>query len=218
MTAPVDLAKVYGCPLPPANLADRKMPVCELQLASTPLLRIHRSVYDPIYYNRRSSGGDQFRFDAAGDEFGVLYASPSFTVCMAETVIRGRFQNGADENWLDENVLSIRSVSELGFEEGRALILADLTKPLIQLGFDNRILSIDDYRGPNLWSTAIHRAFPHLDGLYFTSRYANGPSVAIFDRTKLVSRGAPVPLMRHPLLPGFLNEYDINLDPFPGLR
>ena len=71
MTAPVDLAKVYGCPLPPANLADRKMPVCELQLASTPLLRIHRSVYDPIYYNRRSSGGDQFRFDAAGDEFGV---------------------------------------------------------------------------------------------------------------------------------------------------
>ncbi len=132
---------------------------------------------------------------------------------MAETVIRGSFQGGTTPLWLDEADLSTRSVSELGFEEERPLVLADLTQPLFHLGFDNRVLSVADYRGPNLWSTAIYQAFPHLDGLYFVSRFANVPCVAIFDRARLAIRGTPVPLTKHPLLEGFLDHYQISIAP-----
>lgn len=213
MESPQDLAEKYGCPLPPPDLAKRRMPERELQLASTSLLRIHRSVFDPIFYNRRSAGGSQYRFDAADDEFGVLYASPIFDVCMAETVIRGAFQGGTMPLTIDEDELLTRSISELGFEGGRPLLLADLTQPLFQLGFDIRVLSVEDYRGPNLWSSAIYEAFPHLDGLYFMSRYTNAPSVAIFERARLVARGEPVPLAKYHQLPGFLDRYQIGIAP-----
>jgi len=78
---------------------------------------------------------------------------------------------------------------------------------------DNRVLSTADYRGPNLWSRAIHAAFPHVDGLYFTSRFANEPSVAVFDRAPMIARGGPVPLDRFYLLPDFLNAYNIGIAP-----
>ncbi|WP_232346461.1 RES domain-containing protein [Cupriavidus sp. USMAA2-4] len=51
-----------------------------------PLWRIHRAHLGPIHYNRRAAGATPYRFDAAGGEFGVLYASPSFAACMAEAV------------------------------------------------------------------------------------------------------------------------------------
>lgn len=206
-------AEVLGCPLPPADLASRTMPVRTLDLSVTQVWRIHRSLYGPIHYNRRARGGQPYRFDAPNDEFGVLYASPSFAACMAEAVLRDRFQGQSLPMLLDEEELTQRSVSDLGTTLGRPLRLADLTQPVFHLGMDNRILSTADYRGPNLWSRAIHDAFPDLDGLYFTSRFANEPSVAIFDRAPMVARGAPVPLDRFYLLPGFLDAYHIGIAP-----
>ncbi len=97
---------------------------------------------------------------------------------------------------LDEEELTQRSVSDLGTTLGRPLQLADLTQPIFHLGMDNPILTVADYRGPNRLSRAIHDAFPDLDGLYFTSRFANEPSVAIFNRASMLARGAPVPLDR----------------------
>lgn len=206
-------AETLGCPLPPEDLAARIMPVRRLDLAVTVMWRIHRSIFDPIHYNRRSTGGSPYRFDAPNDEFGVLYASPSFAGCMAEAVLRDRFQGQSLPLLLDEEELTQRSISDLGTTLGRPLQLADLTQPVFQLGMDNRVLSTADYRGPNLWSRAIHDAFPGLDGIYFTSRFANEPSVAIFDRAPMVARGAPVPLDRFHLLPDFLNTYNIGIAP-----
>lgn len=151
---------------------------------------IHRSIYGPIHYNRRSNGGSPYRFDALNDEFG-LYASPSFAGCMAEAVLRDRFQGQSLPLLLDEEELTQRSVSDLGTTLGRPLRLADLTQSHFHLGMDNRVLSTADYRGPNLWSRAIHASFPDLDGLYFTSRFANEPSVAIFDRAQCWHVGSP---------------------------
>lgn len=206
-------AEALNCPLPPPDLADRVMPVKELDLALTQLWRIHRSVFGPIHYNRWSTGGQPYRFNAPNDEYGVLYASPSFAACMAEAVLRDRFQGKTLPLLLDEEELMGRSVSELGTELRRPLRLADLTRPHFHLGIDNRVLSTADYRGPNLWSGAIHDAYPDIDGIYFTSRFANEPSVAIFDRAPLLPRGRPVPLDRFYMLPGFLDDYNIGIAP-----
>lgn len=43
-----------------------------------------------------------YRFDAPNDEFGVLYASASFEVCMAEAVIRDKFIGSTLPLLLDE--------------------------------------------------------------------------------------------------------------------
>lgn len=206
-------AEALGCPVPPPDLADRVMPVKELHCRSTPVWRIHRAVYGPIHYNRRSAGGQPYRFDAPHDEFGVLYASPSFGACMAEAVIRDRFHGKTLPLLLDEEELAQRCVSRLDVAGSRRLRLADLTRPHVHLGMDNRIFSTADYRGPNLWSAAIRDAFPDLDGLYFTSRFANEPSVAVFDRARLVPRGTPIPLLEFPLLADFLDAYGIGLAP-----
>ena len=206
-------AQALDCPLPPADLADRSMPEIELDLGRKPLWRIHRSIFGPIHYTRRSLGGIPYRFDAARDEFGVLYASPSFAACMAEAVIRDRFQGKTLPLQLDEAELSARSITALAIERSEPLRLADLTKPHLHLGMDNRVLTTTDYRGPNLWSSAIYQAYPHIEGIYFTSRFANEPSVAVFDRVRLIQRGNPIPLLHFHLLPEFLDRYKIGLAP-----
>lgn len=212
---PVLSTDELGCPPPPPDLATRVMPVKELDLAMIPLWRIHQSTYGPIHYNRKSTGGTPYRFDAANDEFGVLYASPSFAACMAEAVIRERFHGQSLPLMLDEDVLTRRSISELGTNLGRPLRLADLTQSHFHLGMDNSVLTTTaaHYRGPNLWSSAIYQAYPDIDGIYFTSRIANEQSVAIFDRAPLIPRGAPIPLARFHLLPAFLARYDIGIAP-----
>lgn len=112
-------AEELGCPLPPTDLAARSLPRLVLDPASTPLWRIHRAAFGPIFFNRRSAGGSNYRFDAAGDEFGVLYASPSFAGCMAEAVIRERFQGQRLPLILDEAELTSRCVTRLAVEGGR---------------------------------------------------------------------------------------------------
>ena len=208
-------AEQLGCPLPPPDLAACLLPVIELNLATTPLWRIHKAIYGPIHYNRKSQTNTTFRFDAAGDEFGVLYASPSFAACMTEAVVRGHFQGNSRPWMIDEHELASRCITSLGTELARPLKLADLTKPHVHLGMDNRVFSVGDYRGPNLWSTAIYQAFPDIDGIYFTSRYANEPSVAIFDRASLIAREAPIPLLRFHMLPMYLEANQIGIAP-PG--
>lgn len=208
-------AEQLGCPLPPPDLAECKMPVVEFNLSTTPLWRIHKAIFGPIHYNRKSKTGTKYRFDAAGDEFGVLYASPSFEACMTEAVVRGRFQGNARPWMIDEHELASRCITSLGTELARPLMLADLTKPHVHLGMDNRIFTVGEYLGPNLWSTAIYQAFPDIDGLYFTSRYANEPSVAIFDRAPLIAREASIPLLRFHMLPMYLEANQIGIAP-PG--
>ena len=220
MTTRQSAPGIGNCPLPPESFREATLPVCELNLSVTNLYRIHRRTYDPVFYNRRSASKTVFRFDAPNDEFGVLYASPSFDVCMAETIMRGRY-HGVDAgapHVVEEADIASRSVAILGFEEARPLRLADLTQPLWRFGFDTNVLSVPDYAVPNLWSLAIHDNHRRLDGIYFRSRFANEVSVAIFsDRASLVRRGDSIPLHQHPDLPGFLDRYEIGIaDPDGG--
>jgi hypothetical protein len=207
-------AEDLGCPLPPADLADRRLTTKMLDLERVALWRIHRAHLDPIYYNRRAPGVTHYRFDAAGGEFGVLYAAPSFAACMAEAVIRERFQGQHLPLLLDEHELSSRCICRLAVADRRPLVLADLTGPLTTLGMDARVFSVTDYLGPNLWSSALHAAFPRIDGLYFQSRLAGEPSVAIFDdRAQLVLPGMPTRLFDFPGLGPYLAANQIGLAP-----
>lgn len=74
-------AEDLGCPLLPADLANRRLATKTQDLERVALWRTHRAHLDPIYYNRRAPGVIHYRFDAAGGGFGVLS-------CMAEAVIR----------------------------------------------------------------------------------------------------------------------------------
>jgi hypothetical protein len=53
------------CPEPPVDFSQRELPICELNLAASTLFRIHRSVFGPLFYNRRSTSSTVFRFDAS---------------------------------------------------------------------------------------------------------------------------------------------------------
>jgi len=201
-----DATRIAGCPLPPDGLSNAQLPFFELNLSVTTLYRIHRRIYDPIFYNRRSNSSQTYRFDSPDDAFGVLYASPSFDACMAETIMRDRYLgfNATEQRYVDERDLFERSIATLGFGEARSLRLADLTAQWWQFGFEGQVLSVSDYRAPNRWSAAIHDNVANLDGIYFRSRYSSEPSVAVFgDRAQLVQRGASIPLHRYPAPRGF---------------
>ena len=175
-------------------------------------MRIHPHGRDPLFYSRRSACPAVNRFDAPGDEFGVLYASLSFSACMAETLVRDRFAGAPAPLVLEESRLRLRCLSLLAPAAPR-LRLADLTVPMVGLGFSTQVLATPDYRVPNLWSRAVHEHSAGVDGIYFVSRFANEASVALFDRAPLMVRGEPVPLLDCPQLERFLEQYDIVLVP-----
>lgn len=209
-----DRAAELDCPLPPADLDGRPLARVSFDLDATPLWRIHRASLDPIYYNRLAPGVTNYRFDAARGEFGVLYAAPTFAACMREAVIRERYQGMSRPHVIDEDELCSRCVSRLTVVGRRPLLLADLTGPLTVLGMDSRVFAVTNYRGPNLWSSALHAAFQDIDGLCFPSRLAGERSVAIFEgRARLEVSGSPVPLPAVPELPDFLEANGICLAP-----
>lgn len=90
------------CPLPPADFSARQIPELALNLGATTLYRIHRTAHAALFFTRRSKTTEVYRFDAPNDEFGVLYASASFEVCMAEAVIRDKFIGSTLPLLLDE--------------------------------------------------------------------------------------------------------------------
>lgn len=207
------VAAATGAPLPPPDFDARRIPERALDFAITRVMRIHRTIHSPIFYNRRSASRDVYRFDAPNDEYGVLYASESFSACMAETVIRDRFQRQAAPILLSEAALVERSISLIAPISAAILRLADLTRPLFTIGFTAQILSDPDYTAPNAWSKALFGHPQQLDGIYFRSRYANEPSIAMFDRCKLAPHGPAIPLLTFPALGPFLDQYDIGLAP-----
>lgn len=205
MTAVAPIA----CPIPPPDFALRQVPVVEFNLASSALLRIHRTAYSPLFFNRASTSMTKFRFDAPDDQFGVLYAAPTLSACMFETVIRNRFEGGHLPLMLDYAELEIRSVSSIGLKSARVLELADFTQSLAPLGGNAIVMSTADYAGPNLWSLEIHNHPQRLDGIYFRSRYSGEPCVALFDRVEVTERGRPSPLLASADLDEFLDRFQI---------
>lgn len=199
------------CPTPPQDFSLREVPEDIFNIAASTLYRVHRTEHQPLFFNRRSTSSCIFRFDAAHDEFGVLYAAPSFEACMAETVIRDSFEKGSLPLTIDYNELACRSIASIGLSTPRVLHVADFTQPLFSIGGNGQILTVSDYRIPNLWSSAVHAHPTLFDGIVFRSRFSNMLSVALFDRVELVVRGSSVPLLQFHELEPFLERYSIGI-------
>jgi len=206
MSGAPPLSALTDCPLPPADLYGRNVPEQRFNVLRTPLLRVHRNHFSPLFFNRRSRSSTVYRFDAPADEYGVLYASPEFDACLAETLIRDRFATGPLV--IDEAEITECSISTLGVAGKPDLLLADLTAPLFPIGGSAAIASVSNYQAPNRWSKALYDHPKMYDGLYFLSRYSNMPSVALFDRVE-VTVEQTIRLTADPRLPTFLERYDI---------
>jgi hypothetical protein len=173
-----------------------------------PLLRIHQAIYASIFFTRRGLTDTIYRFDAPDGEFGVLYVSQHFEVCMAETIIRNRFNSAAPV--LSEEYIASRNIATLTALDQDELTLVDLREPLWPIGGSLEISSTSDYSGPNAWSKALHDLPDEYDGICFPSRYSNMASIVLFDRVN-VDEVATSPLRSDPRLSDFLKKYDIKL-------
>lgn len=132
---------------------------------------------------------------------------------MAETIVRDRYESMPLPLVLTESELDQIAVSALIFPL-RSLKLADLTVAWWQLGLTTQVLADPSYVESNEWSLAIHNHPEQVDGIYFRSRYANAPSVALFDdRARVQRRGKSVPLLDSPYLSTFLVHYAVDLRP-----
>lgn len=124
--------------------------------------------------------GAQHRFDAppvplgAASPYGVLYAAENPETAFAESVIHDSATFCAG-TWVVSRA-TLRARSFVMFERpGRTrLKLADLTGPALKaIGLNADISSSSDYTVPQLWSRAIHDAFPDCDGIRYVSRQNN---------------------------------------------
>jgi hypothetical protein len=195
----------------PADFATRRLPTYLLDCAVTPLWRIHRSAHGAIWFNRPGVSGTRFRFDAPADEFGVLYASPDFSVCMAEAMIRDRFADSGSPLELELAEVRKRSITAVGPRRRSVLTLANLTEDLFVLGADASLATSSDYADANLWALAIHEHPQHVDGIAYCSRYTSGIATAIFERVDMEVKTPPTELEKSAELGPFLNRYAIAL-------
>jgi hypothetical protein len=204
--APALPAASSPCPVPPADLHRRKIPELTFDITSAPLLRIHPTIYSALHFNRPVITGKSYRFDAPNNEYGALYASPEFDVCVAETLIRDQLLT-----WpfvIDESQITGRSISTLGLASGPELFLVDLTAALFPIDGTTAITSIPTYEIPNQWGKAFYEHPKEYDGLYFRSRFSNMPSIVLFDRVH-VTVEETVALAADPRMEEFLNRYEI---------
>ncbi|MDB5963340.1 MAG: hypothetical protein JWP59_4634 [Massilia sp.] len=198
--------------LPPSDLNKRSLPIIELDLTTTELLRIHNRKRGPIFYNSTTASKVVFRFDAPAAQYGVLYCAQSFDTCMAETIVRARFENVVLPLVLTESELSERSVTAITADRPGTLKLADFTVNCLHLGLTGQVMAHPTYGESNAWSLAVHNHPQTVDGIYFRSRYANAPSIALFeDRVMMVPKEPPTVLPASPHLAPFLNRFQVEL-------
>ncbi|HZO27164.1 MAG TPA: RES family NAD+ phosphorylase [Chloroflexota bacterium] len=191
-------------PLPPRDLAHRRLPIVE---TAGPWLRLHRAHHGPVFFGRTLEN----RFDDPRQELGVLYAAETLDGAFIET-----FGRNPGLNTVSARQLSQRSLARL--DVTRPLRLVDLTGPgLARLGTTAAMLA-GRHRRAQVWSRALWSHPDRPDGILYRARY--DPScicVAIFDRAEHLLRAQSLGDLVTPanliLLSATLRRYDFSLRP-----
>lgn len=158
-----------GLPLPPADLAGRKLPLTSVK---GPLFRIHVAGRNCLHFGRNISG----RFDDPLGKFGVLYAAFHPEAAFAEVFLRRLSLMLIRELDLQE-----RCLSEIRCQQLRCV---DLTGAgLRRVSCDNRIATELPYHTVTQWSRAFFLHAQRPDGIIYRSRHnPQFKCVALFDR------------------------------------
>lgn len=183
-------------PLPPADLADRDLPVRTLD--PTALYRIHRHDRDPIFFGPPTEEPES-RFDDPQGRYKVCYLGLSRAGAFVETLLREPAVRLIALTALAERQMAwIATV--------RRLNLVGLDGPgLHALGATLEVLGTRDYSLSRVWSRALHDHPGQPDGIYYPCRHDNREyAIALFDRAR-TGLGRP---QSRPLLddPGFLAD------------
>ena len=191
-------------PLPPADLAQRDLPVVRL---AGPWLRIHRQIHDPIFFGTTRSN----RFDDPRRQYGVLYVAETLDGAFIET-----FGRSPGVNTVSQRQLSDRALARI--QASRPLRLVDLTGPgLAQIGATGSLTS-GSHDVAREWSRALWTHPSRPDGLLFRARHdPSCLSVAIFTRASRLVRstrvGGLLDPAQLPLLAATLQRYRFSLRP-----
>jgi RES domain len=158
-------------PPPPADLAQRKLPLKPLKGTA---FRIHRAERNCLYFGKSASE----RFDDPRRRYGVLYAALQAEAAFAEVFLRH---------------LSLMLIAELDLH-GRALgeiacsplHCVDLSAAgLRRLSCDNRIATEKPYQTTQQWSQAFFEHPQQPDGIIYRCRHnPQFKCVALFDRAQ----------------------------------
>ena len=158
-------------PEPPADLADRDLPIHLID--SSVLYRGHKRRYGAVYFNPVFG-----RWSDPTGEFGTMYAGETDYCSFAEA-----FVLGTDRRFVSQSVLDQSCLCQIAVTGKLSLVDLTIGPSLMGIGADNRI-SDGPHDVARRWSRAFwsHPAQP--DGIYYRSR--NAPemySVALYDRT-----------------------------------
>jgi hypothetical protein len=154
-----------------------------------------------------------YRFDAPGGEFGVLYAAFDLATAFAETVLRTVPQEipaGEEPLLAYEELARRRVVQFAAAPKGRPLRLVKLyDEGLAAAKADNRIATNDEYATTRLWAKAFHDHPEKADGIAYLSRFMGARrSVVLFDRCAgSLSRGRVTPLLKHADFSGVVRDF-----------
>ena len=146
-----------SCPPPPADLADKKLPLLEFRET---MFRTYRLTRPPFFFGCTGLN----RFDSPDKSYEVLYAGLDAFCAFVET-----FASAAGTRIVTTTALKEHGLTE--FKARRPLRLIDLTQSgaLVRIGADGNLFT-GDHETPQLWSRALHDHPLKADGLLYPSR------------------------------------------------
>jgi hypothetical protein len=162
-------------PLPPADLARRKLPlhVCP---AKTRLARIHSVSRDPLFFGPAAGSRPRSRWDAPAGEFRVCYLAEEPYVAFAETFLR---EPGA--TLIETADLAARALAEVEVERDLRLVALH-GAGLRRLGATAAVCT-GPYVVSRAWALALHGHPSRPDGIRYRARHEDdGFAIALFDR------------------------------------
>jgi len=132
------------------------------------------------------------RFDDPIGVYETLYCAPTFGICYAETLMRGRFNHANGQYEVPKLEHDIRSLSVLVVDFAKLKIVDLFGSGLRAMGLDNSI-PMDKYSETRNLSRAIYDHADAPDGMMYQSRFAVGrqPAIVLFDRAKPHVRRLP---------------------------
>jgi hypothetical protein len=149
-------------PYPPDRLPEI-LPIHTIT-RGTELFRVHLARYGAIHFSGMKPEESNTRFRSPSQEYGTMYLATDLFGAFRETI-------GAMSSYrlVSESNLSSRCLSIVTAD--RDLDLADISgSGLTWVGADAR-LTTGSYSVAQAWAKALWQHSPHVDGLYYRSRY-----------------------------------------------